>query len=404
VFDGQNVVFCWTDQATIYLWRFTPSLKAIDPQPIVVTSQGSTDFRLAGGNGTVLITWSGTQRDSLGDIYAALFRTADPLLSSSQITIGELTFRDAQPTVAWNGSEFLVVWAHNLGPIPFQGLFPDPPDRILGVRVDAHGSVLDTVPFTIAEPGFPVANLALASNGHDFFTVWGIGYFGSTSTAIYGAPINSDGSAPGRSGERVSFPGPHDFDRRPFIVALGNRYAVVWGHTTPDGVVTQQLRVVGEHDEQGSITTLPIPVNHSGETTSLVANGSTLLVAYDRIAYENNYGGVSRVFTQLTGPLFLPHRRAIGHWSGTSPPVACHVVLLEQCWHAIDVEAGETTALPEGDQLKRLPGILLGVRPSGETNRFLDEPAHGGPFLCRTRFELLEDLFVDRDRRSHDAW
>jgi len=84
-------------------------------------------------------------------------------------------------------------------------------------------------------------------------------------------------------------------------------------------------------------------------------------------------------------------------------PVACRVVLLDHSRNSIDVEAGETTNLPERNELERLPGSALGVRPGREAHRVLDEPADGRRFLRRTGFELLEDLVVDGDRRSHDA-
>jgi hypothetical protein len=61
------------------------------------------------------------------------------------------------------------------------------------------------------------------------------------------------------------------------------------------------------------------------------------------------------------------------------------------------------TTLPERNELERLPGSGLGVRPSREAHRVLDEPAYGRPFLCSTGFQLIEELFVDGDRCSHDA-
>jgi hypothetical protein len=89
-------------------------------------------------------------------------------------------------------------------------------------------------------------------------------------------------------------------------------YLVTWtDQRATGGVYAARLDVAGHLLDP--VGTLPIPVNHFGETTSLVANGSTLLLAYDRIADENNYGGVSRVFTQLTSPLLLPHQRAVAH-------------------------------------------------------------------------------------------
>jgi hypothetical protein len=80
-----------------------------------------------------------------------------------------------------------------------------------------------------------------------------------------------------------------------------------------------------------------------------------------------------------------------------------YVVLLDQNRPPIDVEAAETATLTECNELEWLPDVAAGVRPSGKTDGVFDEPAHGRPFPCRTLLELVEELFVDRDRCSHDA-
>jgi hypothetical protein len=80
-----------------------------------------------------------------------------------------------------------------------------------------------------------------------------------------------------------------------------------------------------------------------------------------------------------------------------------YVVLLDQNRAPIEVEVCETATLTECNELERLPGVTAGVWPSGKADGIFDEPAHGRAFPCRAVFELVEELFVDRDRCSHDA-
>jgi len=83
--------------------------------------------------------------------------------------------------------------------------------------------------------------------------------------------------------------------------------------------------------------------------------------------------------------------------------VTCEIVLLDQNGAPIGVEAGELATHAERNKLERLPRIAVPVRPNGRAHRLFDEPAHGRPFPRRTVFEPVEELFVDRDRCSHDA-
>ena len=71
-----------------------------------------------------------------------------------------------------------------------------------------------------------------------------------------------------------------------------------------------------------------------------------------------------------------------------------YVVLLDQSRPPIDTEAGETATLTECNELER-----CGASPPA-CGRVFDEPAHGRPVPCRPLFEGVEELFVDRDRRS----
>ena len=83
--------------------------------------------------------------------------------------------------------------------------------------------------------------------------------------------------------------------------------------------------------------------------------------------------------------------------------MACQIVQLDQSKNPIDVQAGESTTLPERNELERLPNSGRDVPPSREAHRVLKEPAYGRRFLMPHELELIEDLFVDRDCCSHDA-
>lgn len=107
----------------------------------------------AGADGFLLVAQSQTALDSR--ILAWRLDSAGVVLDAEPIVLSEGDAAMQDPDVAWNGSEYLVVWEDSVSA------------RILGRRVAPDGAVLDASPIAISDGVDP----AVAASGADFLVV-----------------------------------------------------------------------------------------------------------------------------------------------------------------------------------------------------------------------------------------
>ena len=129
-------------------------------------------------------------------------------------------FSEEDPTVAFNGSNYLVVW-HDRRNQTNTG------SDLYGVRVGPDGTVLDPAGIAICiQPGNQ-EHPAVAANGPDFLVVWEDGRnLGSTGTDVFGTLVSRDGlvSAP----EGIPIVTAPKYQGQPRIAANGWQFLVVW--------------------------------------------------------------------------------------------------------------------------------------------------------------------------------
>ena len=113
----------------------------------------------------------------------------DPLISpefgmDEPVIVSEPGFHHL-PAVAWNGTNWLVVWTE------WFALFDSPVD-VVAARVSEEGELLDPFGIVISRENPPWASPAVASNGKDFLVVWVPDDF-PDGPAVHGARVNSEG-------------------------------------------------------------------------------------------------------------------------------------------------------------------------------------------------------------------
>jgi serine/threonine protein kinase len=114
-------------------------------------------------------------------------------LDTNGITISPGGIDAYEPTVASNGSGFLVAWQRRL---PF-----DPQYTICAARVTGTGVVTDPASLAVTDlmgPNDNAMHPAVASNGTDYLVVWED--YRGTDHAIYGSLVPSSGSIPVANG------------------------------------------------------------------------------------------------------------------------------------------------------------------------------------------------------------
>jgi hypothetical protein len=149
-----------------------------------------------------LVVWSDSRNGS-ADVWGARFSAAGEPLDASPIPIAVAPGEQSEPAVAFDGTRYLVVWEdHRTGG-----------DRgILGARVTPAGTVVDPVPITIAAATYHQRSPSVAFDGTTFLVVWEVRE--EDQADVVGARVGTDGkpigagpfavaAAPGRQSQAV---------------------------------------------------------------------------------------------------------------------------------------------------------------------------------------------------------
>jgi hypothetical protein len=227
----------------------------------------------ANGADSFVVWQDGRNPATAPDIYGARVTSAGVVTDASGIPISTATGAQASPAVAFDGVDFLVVWADQRDGGDFD---------IYGARVDTTGSVLDSsgIPISTFSGGeyFP----KVAASGTNFLAVWeddrnaGGGY-----VDIYGCRVNGAGTVLDRDGFPV---GTGSADRHTPAVAAGlTDYLVVW--LDERNLATTGQDIYGARVTTGGGVTDPsgfaIDTATNDQTTPVLAfNGSQYLVAW----------------------------------------------------------------------------------------------------------------------------
>jgi len=185
-----------------------------------------------------LVVWEDDRGfDWYYDIYGARVTPAGVVLDPTGIAICEATDDQYCPAVGFNGPNFMVVWEDYR-----DGDYLD----IFGARVSPEGEVLDPAGIAVCTARDDQFSAALESDGENFLVAWE-DYRGDWED-IYGARVTPDGTVLDPSGFVISH-GDRDqcypavgFDSANFLVVWEDYRGVDGGdiygaRVTPDGVV-----------------------------------------------------------------------------------------------------------------------------------------------------------------------
>ncbi len=186
-FDGTNYLVVWLDdrdyQCDIYGARVDGDGMVLDPAGIPISA--GTDYgkfpSLAFGEENFLVAWQ-DERHSTPCIYGARVDGSGTVLDPEGIRISQSAAFQTFSTVSFDGTNFLVIWEDEAG---------DHYD-IYGARIDRSGVVLDVEPIAISVAPENQANPSVAFDGTDFFVTWDDSRNGLSD--IYGTWIDQSGS------------------------------------------------------------------------------------------------------------------------------------------------------------------------------------------------------------------
>lgn len=233
-FDGTNYLVTWEDYRganapDIYAARVTKSGAVLDPSGIVVSSQDSEqvapDVAFDGTN--YLVVW---QDDRAGihwdDIYGARITPAGAVLDADGLLICSAMQWQVKPSVAFDGTNYLVVWEDHCD--------LDTAD-IRGARVSRQGSLVDAQPLHIADAPGNQLNPRVAWNGSCYLVVWQ-DCRGGSHADIYGCRVGPDGSLLDSGGAAISTAGNSQLS--PDVIFDDTAWVVIWADSA-DGKNTR---------------------------------------------------------------------------------------------------------------------------------------------------------------------
>jgi hypothetical protein len=187
-FGGLNHLVVWSDlrgeDADIYGGRVNPSGNLLDGDGKMLSSSVSSQANVAAAFGTknYFVVWE-ELRDATGsDIFGARVDPSGVVVDAVSIGISTGSYNQTFPDVAFDGGNYFVVWQDN----------SSGDSNIYGARVDTNGVVLDVTAISISilsyNEGFP----AVAFDGTNYLVVWEDDRSGDSE--IYGTRVSTGGT------------------------------------------------------------------------------------------------------------------------------------------------------------------------------------------------------------------
>ena len=220
-FDGTNYLVTWSDARSgtfdIYGTRVDKTGTVLDASGFAIsTAAGVQDDSALAFDGTnYLVTWDDARSGTSNDIYAARVSTFGGVLDPSGIAISTTTNTQRAPAVAFDGTNYTIVWYETQPTTGFD---------IYGARVSKAGVLLSPGKFVVSAATGDQTFPAIAFDGTNYLAVWADHRSGTTDD-VYGARINKSGAVLDASGIPIST-APND-QQYP-SVAFNGQYLVAW--------------------------------------------------------------------------------------------------------------------------------------------------------------------------------
>jgi PKD repeat protein len=217
---GSQYLLAWQDlrasELDVYAARVDGVGTVLDASGVpVVAAQGNQSLAAVASIGTnALITWGS---DRTADIIGARADTSTALtvLDPSGFTVSLSANSETSPAVAFDGTNYLVVWQDNRG-FGFD---------LYGVRVSGSGTVLDPAGFPISAANGNQRNPAVAFDGTNYLVVWE-DTRATVTGDIFAARVSPSGTVLDADGLSLSL--RFSAQSHPAVAFDGTNYLVVW--------------------------------------------------------------------------------------------------------------------------------------------------------------------------------
>ncbi len=179
-------------------------------------TQGSPAF--ATGESNLLVVWEDQRIIAERDIFATRITFDGDILDPFGIPVCTALGRQVWVDVAWGDGNYLVVWGDRRGGN----------SEIYGARVDPQGNVLDAEGFPISTGSGWAACPDVAWDGTNFMVVWSHDRYDTTSYDIYASRVSPEGQVLDPRGVQISF--DPVMELTPSVTCSDSICLVTWEH------------------------------------------------------------------------------------------------------------------------------------------------------------------------------
>jgi len=222
-FGERNHLAVWRDgrndsDLQIYGTRVNQSGTVLDSSFVISHGAHRTDYpAVTFGRDNYLVVWMDNRNGWPRSIWGARVDASGSVLDTSGITISAVEGSHRYPAVASDGSDYFVVWSDSRGS-----------DRdIYGARVTGSGAVLDTSGIAISAILNAQTNPSVAFDGTNYFVVWQDSRFVPYSD-IYGARVDTSGVVLDPYPSEILISDSDGDQKNPVVCFDGTSYFVVW--------------------------------------------------------------------------------------------------------------------------------------------------------------------------------
>ena len=227
-FNGINYLVAWMDARNsqngydIYGTRVSQTGVVIDTTgiPILMSEVDQWDIFVSHDNTNYLVVWNDNSNPVPGsDVYCARVDQTGSVLDTSGIVVSIAPNEQIIPAVAFNGTNYLVVWTDFHSNLSHWDIY--------GSRVDQSGATLDSIAIPVCDAQSNQLWPTVASGNADYLVVWHDYRAGSSYADIYATRVNQSGVVLDSTSIAVSTGA--DAEYYPTVAFDGTNYLVVWG-------------------------------------------------------------------------------------------------------------------------------------------------------------------------------
>ncbi len=218
-FDGTNYLVVWTRRTAtgddVYGARVSASGEVLDSGGFAISalSTNETAPAVAFDGTNYLVVWEDHRLGS-GNIFAARVAPSGTVLDPNGFPLDTDAAQQRTPAIAFDGTNYLVVWSDRRA-----GLRWD----IYGVRVSPSGAVLDANAFVVVSVNNQQYSPAVAFDGTNYLVVWDDTR--ATVPQVFGARITPGGLVLDPAGIAIS---TGNVQSAPSVGFDGTNVTVVW--------------------------------------------------------------------------------------------------------------------------------------------------------------------------------